>query len=94
MHIDLPSWTFSVAPNASSRTLTYAGPDPGTWVGNLKFDITKVSVAGQPADGTFQVNSRYMPGAPAMLTQPLALVNAAKPGNASLAEVRGRYGEA
>ncbi len=87
MHIALPSWTFAVAQGGGSLTLTYAGSDPGTWVGKLAFEITDVTVARQPTDGTFQVNSRHMPGAPSMLTQSLPLVKAAKPGNASLAEV-------
>src|SRR5262245_8979268 len=87
MRIDLPSWTFAVAASGGSLTLTYAGSGPGTWVGNLVFEITNVTVAGQPTEGTFQVNSRRMTGAPSMLTQPLPLVKAAKPGNASLAEV-------
>ena len=93
MAITLENWTFSCDTTNMLLRLDYSGPAGGEWAGNLQFDITNVLVtdpslgSGTAEDGTFQVNFRRLPGAPAMLTTGLQLVAPPQPGNLSLADV-------
>ncbi|KEP69997.1 hypothetical protein DL1_21085 [Thioclava dalianensis] len=86
MAISLDQWQFEVSTTLGALILSYAGTDPGEWLGDLAFEITGVLCDGPASAGSFQVNFSHMPGAPAQLSQPLPLTEAPQPGNASLAQ--------